>query len=141
MTQSPLTLHLHPSLATDPRAQRAPLQKRTIFETFLYRISVALHAPESPDRAHHLLSAHLEFLQEASVVVMRLADFEQAPAWSEVTALLKRLETDDGRGPYPLLREAKLALNLPFTLNDRAAFRLVGLDLPRPPKSFWEDPA
>jgi hypothetical protein len=73
-------------------------------------------------------------------VVLQLAEFEQPPSWDEVTTLLKRLESDEGRGPYPLLREAKLSLNLPFTLNDRAAFRLVGLDLPRPPKSFWEDP-
>ena len=139
MKSESLSLHLHPRLKNDPRATQPALQKRPIFENFLYRIQVALHPPIGSE-SHHLLAGHLEFLQESFQILIHLGEFPHSPPWSEVTALLRQLEQGSGNGPYQLIQEAKAALDLPFTMNDRAAFRLVGLDLPRPPKSFWEDP-
>jgi hypothetical protein len=134
---------LHPELALDPRAtqgaSQGARQQRLIFESLLYRIHVSLYDPVHPS-ALHLLCALVELRDEGAQILLKLGDFERTPSWPEVTTLLRNLEQLENRGPYPLIRDAKVALSIPFTLRDRAAFRMAGLDLPRPPKSFWSDP-
>ncbi len=124
-------------LREDMRIRASVLAMRRIYSNFLYDIYLCIYCGLMDSKSHgdDLVTCLIVCREEKLRIMFKLWTTEIRGNRQEyIASAVKRL-TAEGKTPFSLVRDAKTWVKEPFTLKDRAALRMAGIDLPRPPKS------
>jgi len=123
---------LSPALAGEPRVATGTPALRRVFRHELYDLFVGLYPGG-------LLTTLVHYKRENVRIMSRLGEApvisSEKDAW--VKAALTALRAS-GRGPFHLVRDAKLECQFVLTLHDRAALKIAGVEIPRSAGRFRE---
>jgi hypothetical protein len=123
---------LSPALAGEKRVMTSTPVLRRIFKNDLYEVCAVLYPGG-------LLATLVHYKREDLRVMSRLGEApvinSEKDAW--IKAVLEILRTSR-RGPFHLVRDAKLECEIPLSLHDRAALKLAGVEIPRSAGRFRE---
>jgi hypothetical protein len=123
---------LSPTLLGEKRIDSGTPVLRRIFAHDLYEVYAAFYPGG-------LLATLVHYKKEELRVMSRLGEAPPLPttpdAW--VTAAMDLLKSAR-KGPFELIRDAKLECRHALTLHDRAALKLAGVEVPRSAGRFRE---
>jgi hypothetical protein len=129
-----LTSHLQDDARVLQPVRPGPYVRR-IYRNFMYELYLYVYRGRSggKSQADDLTACLAVFKDEGVRVLFKLWSEEiRVDRHAYTSAAVERLASLK-RGPFELIRDAKLWSGLPFTLKDRAALRMAGIDLPRGP--------
>jgi hypothetical protein len=115
---------LSPGLTADPRVRSGEPSYRRIFTNDLYEIHAGLYPGG-------LLVALVHYKREGLRVMSRLGELDSAAVAMEWADIALGILRSSARGPFHLVRDAKLECRILLSLHDRAALKLAGVDVPR----------
>ena len=124
---------LHPNLTSEERVRAGAPELQRVFTHDLYEIFVGRYPGG-------LFTTLVHYRRDALRIMSRLGEAPageppQSKAWAQ-SALNVLLAS--GRGPFHLVRDAKLECSLLLSLHDRAALRMAGIEIPRSAGRFRE---
>jgi hypothetical protein len=123
---------LSPALVGETRVATATPVLRRIFTDAMYDIFVGLYPGG-------LITTLVHYKREDLRIMSRLGEApvigSEKDAW--VKAAVEAVRAS-GRGPFHLVRDAKLECQLTLSLHDRAALKLAGVEIPRSAGRFRE---
>jgi hypothetical protein len=126
-------------LREDTRILASVLATRRIYSDPMYDIFLCIYSGlmDSNSLNDDLVTCLIVFKEEELRLMFKLwTDQIEGERNAYIEAAVRKLE-QEGKGPMHLVRDAKTWCHVPFTLRDRAALRMRGIDLPRPPKESW----
>jgi hypothetical protein len=125
---------LSPALAQEKRVKTTAPVLRRVFTNEMYDVFVGLYPGG-------LLTTLVHYKNENLRIMNRLGEAPVIPAGQDRDAWVRAavaLLQSSGRGPFHLIRDAKLDCGITLSLHDRAALRLAGIEVPRSAGRFRE---
>ena len=122
-------------LREDTRILASVLAMRRIFDHPMYSIYLCIYSGlmDSISHGDDLVSCLVIFKREDLRVMFKLWTAEiEGDRNVYIEHAVHELEKQ-GKSPFHLIKDAKTWCRVPFTLHDRAAFRMSTVELPAPP--------
>lgn len=118
-------------LREDVRVRREPSAKKKIFSDASYEVQIRIYAgiPGDKQFENDLVTCRVKYLEESLSILIKLwADEKVEDAAGYAVKVVEKL-TEEGKGPFHLIRDAKVWCNVDLTKRDSKAISEAGVTI------------
>ena len=120
-------------LREDTRIRASVLATRRIYANFMYDVYICIYSGLTSSKELHedLVTCLVIYKEENLRLMFKMwTDEIRGDRNVYIETVVARL-LSEGKNPHHLVHDAKKWTHIPFTLHDRAALRIAGIELPK----------